>query len=515
MYPGRYATLRPDHPAWIMAGRGSRITYAELDLRSNQFAQLLDARGVPRDGTVAIAAENRLEWAEAIWGVVRSGRYVAPINWHLGGAELASILKACAADAVVVTRRVSATLADMRRTLPNLRLVLALDATRSELLPHAWLPYEPSLARQSTDAVLDERFGGRVMFSSGTTGAPKVIRHPGLDMHPADAAPHLGAYTELFSFDADTVYLCPAPIYHTAPFRFVLAIMQLGGTVVCLEQFDAEAALAAIERYRVTHAQFVPTMFVRMLRLDSAVRQRFELSSLAVAITGAAPCPAALKNEIMDWWGPVVHELYGASESYGNCHIGPEEARSHPGSVGRAIRGRIHITDPGGEEVPQGQIGQVWFEGTSPFVYAGQEDATVASTHSAGWSTVGDLGRLDEDGYLYLAGRSDDVIISGGVNIHPAQAEGALAVHPAVSDVGVIGIPDPEYGESVLAVVVPMPSAHPSDALATELIDFCRDRIASFQCPRRVVFAEELPRGDNGKLYKRELRARFGGSGGA
>lgn len=430
-----------------------------------------------------------------IWAAARSGRSLAPVNWHLGPHELAEVLRVSGAAMVIAGPAAQAAL----RAVSGLPPALGIDASAG------LEDYRSVVSGVSSAPLAVERLGGRMMFSSGTTGTPKGILHPGGDLHPRDAAPHLGRYTELFALAGDTVYLSPAPTYHTAPFRFVFAVTQLGGTVVTMRRFDPAAALEAIDRYGVTHAQFVPTMLLRLLRLPGETKRRFATSSLRVAITGGAACPHEVKLRLMDWWGPVVHELYGASESYGNCHIGPDEVFSHPGSVGRALAGTIHITDADGGELPPREIGTVWFEGTAPFRYQGDESKTRSSEHPLGWRTVGDLGWLDDDGYLYLTGRRDDLIISGGVNIHPREAEDVLALHPSVEDVAVVGIPDEEFGQVVRAVVVPAGDAAPGADLAAALIAHCRARLAHYKCPRGVDFVHELPRGDNGKLYKRKL----------
>jgi acyl-CoA synthetase (AMP-forming)/AMP-acid ligase II len=389
--------------------------------------------------------------------------------------------------------------------LADIELVLVLGPLSDSVRWPAGIAveYETALASVNQDVPLKrELMGGRVMFSSGTTGAPKAVRHSAPPAHPKDAPPHLGEYTELLRLSADSVYLSPAPTYHTAPFRFVFAVLQLGGTVVCLESFDAVVALEAVERYRVTHAQFVPTMLKRLHDLAEPVKDAYDVSSIRVALTGAAPCPPELKKRMIDWWGPVVHELYGASEGYGNCHIGPEEALARPGSVGRALRGTIHITDSEGNELPAGEDGTVWFEGASAL----ERNAEVpADAGRSGWRSVGDVGHVDDDGYLYLTGRANQVIISGGVNIHPQESENLLGIHPAVADVAVAGIPDSEFGEIVAAYVVPRDGV-PQEGLAEELIGYCRSAIAHFKCPKVVFMVDELPRGENGKMYTRLLR---------
>lgn len=485
-YPRDFAAVEPGKPAMIMAESGARISYADLESRSRALARLMRAHGLERGDTVAVVAENRLEWAEIIWAAARSGLDIAPVNFHLGAVELAAMLEACEASAVVVS-------ADCRSNVeaaapPSVKTILALDGECSGLDG-----YEAALDSFRDERPLDgETLGGRIMFSSGTTGAPKAIRHPAADIHPSAAPPHLGEYTTMFGLDRRSIYLSPAPMYHTAPFRFVFAIMQLGGTVVCMEHFDAVLALETMQRYRVTHAQFVPTMLLRMDRLPPSDKAAFDLSDLRVAITGGAPCPPELKDRLFAWWGPVLYELYGASEGYGNTCIGPLEGQQRRGSVGRAVRGRIHITDADGHPASAGQDGIVWFEGGSQ-----------NETEDRQWRTVGDIGFLDGDGYLYLTGRANQIIISGGVNIHPAEIENVLIMHPAVHDVAVIGTPNDEYGEIVTAYVVPRVATTDPQALVSDVITYCRDRLAHYKCPRDVVVVNNLPRGDNGKMYAR------------
>jgi len=497
MHPRDHAERWPAKPAVIAHPSGASSTYLQLEQRSSKIAHWLDSSGVGEEATVAVVAENRPEWAEVLWGVLRSGRWIAPVNWHLTPAELHDVLRIARASVVVTTARHL----DVVRAATDIEIahVLVMQARDVDA---GLTDYEAAIAAQPASRYPSRRIGGRVMFSAGTTGIPKAVRHAGPSGALEDAPPHLGQYTDLFAMDARTVYLSPAPTYHTAPFRFLHAVTQLGGTVVTLDRFDPEEALAAIERYGVTHAQFVPTMLVRMLGLPREVRNRHDLSSLQVAITGAAPCPPELKERIAEWWGPVLHELYGASESYGNCHIGPDEGLARRGSVGRALRGTIHITDDEGRDLPVGQVGRVWFEGTAPFRYEG--DGEDHPTHPRGWSTVGDLGRLDADGYLYLAGRLDHVIVTGGVNVSAQEVENVIAVQPDVLDVAVIGLPHDDLGQQVTAYVVPRPDAH-KERLAHLVIDHCRSRLAHFKCPRAVHLVNELPRADNGKLYKRRL----------
>ncbi|WP_280420485.1 AMP-binding protein [Nocardia carnea] len=504
-YPAEFASVTPSKAALVMVPSGAAITYRELDERSFRLARFLEDRGIPVGATVAMISENRLEWAEVMWAAARSGLDSAPVNWHLGADEVDAALRACEARVVVTSALRAPVVSRACAALGHIELVLIIGSPPDDVSWPAGIveQYEPALASVNQDVPLKhELMGGRVMFSSGTTGAPKAVRHPASPVHPKDAPPHLGEYTDLLHLRGDTVYLSSAPTYHTAPFRFVFAVLQLGGTVVCLESFDAVVALEAVERYRVTHAQFVPTMLKRLHDLAEPVKDAFDVSSLRVALTGAAPCPPELKKKMIEWWGPVVHELYGASEGYGNCHIGPDEALEHPGSVGRALRGTIHITDSEGNVLPAGKDGIIWFAGASPLERGAR---MPADAERSGWRSVGDVGHVDVDGYLYLTGRANQMIISGGVNIHPQESENLLGLHPAVTDVAVVGLPDAEFGEIVAAYVVPRDGV-PRDGLADELIGYCRSRIAHFKCPKVVFMVDALPRGENGKMYTRLLR---------
>lgn len=485
----------------IMVESDEVVTYASLDMRSARLARGLRSAGLGVGSTVVVVAENVAAWTEIVWATLRSGMDVAPVQRHLTGRLLAGVLADADADAVITTSTHAVAVAEALAEYPAVQVRLCIGGAQG------FDDYAAFIEQADDGEFLDdERLGGRIMFSSGTTGRPKGIRHAGAGVHPADAPPHLGAYTDLFELDADTVYLSPAPTYHTSPFRFLVAVQQPGGTVVCMERFDPEAALRAIERHGVTHAQFVPTMLTRLLQLPAEVRGRYDLSTLRVAITGAAPCPPSVKRRVMEWWGPVLHELYGASESYGNCHIGPREALARPGSVGRALRGRLHILAVGeadGPDLSPGEVGQIWFEGAADFRYLGDEPRNDQVRNQRGWSTVGDLGHVDADGFLYLAGRQDHVIISGGVNVHPQLVEERLAEHEHVMDVAVVGVSDDDLGQRVHAMVVP--TEQPASTLAGELLAFAAAGVPWPMRPRSIEFVDALPRGENGKLYKQSL----------
>lgn len=489
----------------VLAGTGESISYRELDLRSVRLARVLRAAGLGADSCVAIVAENRLEWSEVVWATQRTGMIALPISPRLRPEDLRALLTEAGACAVITTAGYGGPVGEALAGMPAPAITLSIGGGPG------FTDYEAALAGQPDAPLEDECLGGRMMVTSGTTGRPKGIRSPRVDVHPAQARPNLGGYTQLLEMDADMVYLSAGPTYHVSPFRFLICTQQLGGTVVEMERFDPVSALEAIARYGVTHAQFVPTMLSRMLALPAEVRARYDLSALRVAITGAAPCRPELKRAICDWWGPVVHELYGSSESYGGTHIDPVEGLRRPGSVGRAASGSLHVTDPEDpeRELPVGEVGQVWFADGPTFSYVGDESKTVGSRNSRGWATIGDLGRLDAEGYLYLAGRRNDIVISGGVNIHPAPAEDVLNTHPGVREACVVGVPDDDLGEIACAVVVLDPEVFGSEVPDTELLDLCRERVGRQNSPRLVRVVDELPRNDTGKLDRKLLRAQL------
>ncbi|WP_246134680.1 AMP-binding protein [Prauserella rugosa] len=506
------AERAPDRPAMIIAETGQHRTYAELDERSARLASYFAVRGLQRDDTVLVVLGNDLIWGEVCWACWRSGLCLGAANFHLTSAELAPILEDAAPRAIVTSRRV----------LPNLRaaaeqagldhgvLWLVVDETGEPSGPDAALNYERIIASTPRDPDLVETVGGRLLFSSGTTGRPKPFRVPPQQIHPSELPVRSGGLMTSLGFDdTGNVLLVPGPAYHAGPLGFLQSLHQLGGTVVLMQKFDPEGALAAIERYRVTHSQWVPTMFVRLLRLPAEVRHRYDLSSHRVAVHAAAPCPPEVKREMLTWWGPIVHEYYGASEGYGRTTIGPEEWLAHPGSVGRSVQSTVHIADESGRLLPTGQVGAVWFAKPDAEEPERAADGTADLAATPGWGTVGDLGYLDDDGFLYLTGRQGQTIITGGVNVYPREVEDLLAPHPKVDDIAVLGVPDPEFGEQVKAVVVPADGSEPGPSLADELITYCRERLAHFKCPKSVDFTDSLPRTDTGKIRHKPLRDQY------
>jgi len=493
------AGLTPGKPAIVMSD-GSRVrTFAELDRRSLQVSRLLSGLGVQPRGHVALLMANRPEFFEIAWGALRRGTYWTPVNWHLTAQEARYIVEDCGAQVLFAAAETADVAAQIAEWLPGIT-VLVTGGERPGLAS-----YDHAVERLSSDPLRGEVEGVPFLYSSGTTGRPKGIKREH-DFPPFGA---VGSLEQLmrgaFGFGPESVYLCPAPLYHAAPIGWSLGTHRLDGTVVLMERFDAAECLRAIERYQVTHVQFVPTHFVRMLKLPEAQRRAFDLSSLQVVIHAAAPCPRDVKRQMIDWLGPRIAEYYAGSEGNGMTMIGAADWLAHPGSVGRPVIGALHIVGEDGEELPAGQDGIIYFEG-APFEYHNDPAKTASSRNDRGWSTLGDMGHLDPDGYLFLADRRTDLIISGGVNIYPAEVEEALITHPAVADVAVIGVPDPEMGQSVLAVVQPAGDGTPPPGLADELLAHCRSRLASFKCPRTIEFARELPRLPTGKLLRRRLR---------
>jgi long-chain acyl-CoA synthetase len=498
-HPSRFAASSPDRPAIIFGARGRVETYGELEDRSCRIANLLRSKGLEQGAHVAILLENRPEFLEICWGAMRSGLYVTPINWHLGPEEAAYIIEDCGASVLFA----SAAVPDAIDKLAAVGDLAGRIAVGGEI--PGFEDYEKAIAAQPNTRPRGECEGNWMFYSSGTTGRPKGIR-------PPEVGDPLGAPTSfsmlvrhLYGGGEDTVYLSPAPLYHAAPSGWTTTMHRLGGTAVIMDRFEPLEVLEAIERHRVTHVQFVPTHLIRLLKLTEDERARFDLSSLRVVVHAAAPCPPEVKRAAMEWLGPVLYEYYSGSEGVGFCAIGPEEWLEHPGSVGRSLLGAVHIVGPDGEEMPVGDEGEVWFETPARFEYHGDPVKTAAAYDDRGWSTLGDIGRVDEGGYLYLTDRVSNMIISGGVNVYPREAEDVLVVHPAVADVAVIGVPHSELGETVRAVVQVAPGTTPTDALAEELIAYSRDRIAHFKCPTSVVFLDELPRLPTGKLAKRLL----------
>jgi len=493
-----------DRDAVIFAPDGSTTSYGQLEERSIRLAARLGALGLRAGDHLAVLLPNAPRYYEVAFAALRSGLYLTPVNWHLTVDEAAYIVADCGARALVSSAAV-ADLADaVVERSPGVEVHLT-DVPRGG----RDVDYADAATVGSPGAAVSDVEGSYMFYSSGTTGRPKGILRS-LTGQPFPTVTTIDLLMAgMYGFGEDAVYLCPAPLYHAAPLGWSVGTLRLGGTVVLMDRFDALGALELIERYRVTHVQVVPTMFVRWLKLTDGERARHDLSSLRVIVHAAAPCPVEVKDRMIDWVGPILKEYYAGSEGNGFCAIDSVEWLAHRGSVGRPLGGAVHIVAEDGAEVPVGEVGGVYFEGSPPFEYHNDPVKTAEAFDSRGWSTLGDVGYVDAEGYLYLTDRRSHMIISGGVNIYPQEVENVLALHPKVLDVAVIGVPDPEMGEQVKAVVQAADPADAGPALEQELIAYCRDRLAAFKCPRSVDFDEALPRLPTGKLAKRLLRDRY------
>jgi long-chain acyl-CoA synthetase len=509
MYPGAHAQTTPDKPAVIMAGSGETVTYAELDARSNQLAHYWRSIGLGPGDHVAILSENHPMFHVVYWAAIRSGLHLTAVNRYLSAEECAYIVNDSGSKSLVTTAAMADTVAAMAGAIDGCTDRLMLDGTID-----GFTAYDDAVASMPTTKLDEEPLGNIMLYSSGTTGQPKGIKRSLSGTMVDDPANAGISMLERFllGMDETSIYLSPAPLYHAAPLAWSAGVHELGATVVVMEKFDAVAYLEAVEKFSVTHSQLVPTMFVRMLKLPEDVRTGFDVSSLQCVVHAAAPCPVEVKRLMMDWWGPIVTEYYAGTEGNGLTFINAEEWLAHPGSVGKAVMGTIHICDEAGAEQPTGEPGIVYFEQeTMPFEYHGDPEKTRAAQHPAhpNWSALGDVGYVDAEGYLYLTDRKAFMIISGGVNIYPQEVEDVLVVHEAVADCAVFGLPDPEMGEFVQAVVQVADGVEPTPELAEELRAYLREHIAHYKVPRVIDFRPELPRLPTGKLYKRHLRDEY------
>jgi long-chain acyl-CoA synthetase len=504
MTPSWHAAEHPQAAAVVMGSTGAVTSYADLDERSSRFAGALRHRGLGPGDHLAVLMENNASFLEVTWAAQRSGLHYTAINRHLRPGEVQYVLDDCGASALVSSGAMAETIESLDLSRLDIRV-----AAQSDL--EGFERYDDIVAGAERLRSSDEVEGREMLYSSGTTGQPKGVRKelPGTPFGDPSSAPvQVAQGIAMFGGGPDAVYLSPAPLYHAAPLVYSMSMHRLGAAVVVMERFDAEACLDLIERHQVTHAQFVPTMFVRLLRLPEEVRQRYDTSSLQVVMHAAAPCPVSVKRQMIDWWGPIVHEYYSGTEDIGGTFITAAEWLEHPGSVGRPTT-ECHIVGEDGIEVGAGEVGVVFFAGGRPFEYHNDPTRTASIAEKHGWRTLGDMGYVDADGYLYLTDRKAHMIISGGVNVYPQEAENVLIGHPAVADVAVIGVPDAEMGEAVKAVVELDDASRAGPQLAAELLAWCRDELATYKCPSSVDFTQELPRSDNGKLYKRLLREQY------
>lgn len=500
MHPGLIAKDTPDRTA-IRLGNETR-SYAELDQRSADVARLMADLGLaPRD-VMAIWAGNDIDFLTVANAGQRSGLYYLPIGASLTPPEAAYILQDSGAKALIVGPAHAAKVAELFAAEPGLS-DMPVYTMGGDLYPNLW-----EAAFRATSALPEALEGDDMMYTSGTTGLPKGVRRPlklgawGSDARRAERL------RDLFGMSADTVFLSPAPLYHAAPLRFTMTVLRLGGTVALLPKFDAETALDAIMETGATHTQWVPTMFSRLLALPEERRARYHAPRHVKAIHAGAPCPRDVKQRMIDWFGPILHEYYSGTESVGFTHIDSRDWLRKPGSVGQVWGCNIHIVDEGGTPVPTGTQGAVYFSGKAQLEYHNAPDKTAEAHHPKGWATMGDIGYLDDEGFLFLTDRRAFTIISGGVNVYPREVEDVLSADPRVTHAAVVGVPDPDFGEAVQAAIQLSPGADP-DAVLRDLFAKSRRELAPPKRAKRIAVLDELPMTDSGKLKKRDLQEMF------
>jgi len=508
MHPRVHAQTSPGKPALIFSASDASVDYAQLEARANQGAHALRALGLKSGDAVAIACDNRPEFFDIYWAAQRAGLVLVLLSARLKTDEIAYIVNDSGAKGVLISDRMAGTLSDVvanRGAMPELVGIIAIGVVDD--LPD----WNALLSGQPETPIADEQIGGRMVYSSGTTGRPKGLKFASATGSPVQANPTALMFGRHYNFDEDTVYLSPAPLYHSAPMGMTSAMQSIGATAVVMDKFDPEEFLKTIDRYKVTATMVVPTMFIRLLGLPEDVRTRYDLSSLKTVIHAAAPCPVPVKHAMIGWLGPIIEEFYAGSEGNGHVMISSAEWLARPGSVGRAVFGELHICDDDGNELPAGETGTIYFGGGRPISYHNdpEKSASAGNPKHPEWTTMGDVGHVDSEGYLFLSDRKDFMIISGGVNIYPQEVENLLITHPAVADAAVFGVPNAAFGEEVKAVVQLKNGRDANAALAADLIAWCRERLADIKCPRSIDFERELPRAETGKLYKKELKARY------
>ena len=510
MHPTVHAKTHPDRPAYIMAGTGETVTYGQLEARSNQGAQLFRSLGLKAGDVIAIFLDNHPRYFEIAWAAQRCGLYYTCISSKLTAGEVEYIVGDCGAQVLITSASVGPVTEELPGVLPaSVKLYMVGEARA----PFA--DFEAARAAFPTTPVADQTAGSDMLYSSGTTGRPKGIK-PMLTGLPIDEPSPLAAMSRaMFGFPDPSTYISPAPLYHAAPLRWTMGVHRNGGTVVVMEKFDPEQMLANIERYKCDCGQFVPTHFVRLLKLPEEVRKKYDISSMVSAVHAAAPCPIPVKEQMIAWWGPIIHEYYAGTEGNGFCYISAAEWLTHKGSVGRGLTAEVKICDDEGEPVPPRTEGVVHFAGGPPLSYHNAPEKVAENTNKYGWTTLGDVGWVDEEGYLYLTDRKSFMIISGGVNIYPQEIENLLFGHPKVADVAVVGGPHEEMGEQVIAVIQPADWAEAGEALRDELMAYARANLSHVKSPRKLDFMQELPRHPTGKLYKRLIRDAYWGKEGS
>ena len=513
MYPGNYATTHPDRAAFIMASTGETVTYTEFEGRSNRLAQLLRAQGLVHEDHYSVFMENNNRYLEACAAGERAGLYYTCINSFLTAEEVAYIIQNSESQVLITSVAKQEVALAAAASCPQLKLILVVDGDPNTL-SGICQDYAEACAEHSDAPIDNEQLGTSMLYSSGTTGRPKGIIRPLPMQSPAEPLPIFQFLGQLWGYQEDMVYLSPAPLYHSAPQAAVNLALRIGGTVIIMERFDAMEYLALIERYQVSHSQLVPTMFSRMLKLPEQDRHRHDLSSLRVAVHAAAPCPVMVKEQMIDWWGPIIHEYYGATEGLGFAACNTEEWLEHKGTVGKVVLGELAVLDDEMQPLPMGEPGTLWFKTATEFSYHNDPEKTAESTSSDGsMTTVGDVGYVDADGFLYLTDRKTFMIISGGVNIYPQECEDLLISHPKIEDAAVFGVPNTDLGEEVKAVVQPITGVIGDDKLTEEILGYLSEHLSRQKIPRSVDYIDEMPRLPTGKLYKRLLRDKYWGDG--
>lgn len=504
-HPWGHLPANANKPAVVIADTGEVLTYGQMMRHADRCANLFASLGCQNGDTVALLSENNGTYAELCWAAKNSGLCYVCVSSQLNVEGATFIVENSDAKLLIASLMYSELAREIAQRLQGRVRVLvfggAADISES---------YERLRDAQPEIRIQNARRGASMLYSSGTTGRPKGVRTPLSDVPPTTPPLRHRLLVDMFGFAADSVFINPGPFYHAAPLRMMMSLHRAGGTVIGFKKFDAEAVLRAIERYRATHGFFVPTMFTRMLRLPDSVRESIDITSMRCAIHGAAPCATHTKEAMMAWWGPVIYELYGGTEGCGHTFISPKEWLRKKGSVGKAAQGcTIRIVDEHHRSLPPNQIGLIYMSNGRRFDYYKDAAKTAAAHDEDGMATMGDIGYLDEDGYLFLTDRQANMIISGGVNIYPQEAEIVLSTHPEIADVAVIGVPHPEYGEEVKAVVQLRGRVDDPAALAADIIAYCRDRLSHYKCPRSVDFVAELPRNEAGKLLKRVVKERY------
>lgn len=500
-----WATKWPEKSVALIAETGESLSYQQLHERSARLCSYLVKSGLEPGDTVALLIGNSLSYFELCWAALRAGLYFASISTHLKAAETQYILEDSGAKVLFVSSAYKHLLDEMPRELLARIEVLFVDGTAAHDIVNR---YERISGAGEVPTLPDRPDGRDFPYSSGTTGRPKGIRLPLLAQDAQNRA--FNDWVSYFDFNPEMVYLSPAPLYHAAPSRYCIRTQAAGGTVVVMRKFDAKAALDAIARYRITHSQWVPTMLIRLLALPEEVRAAADLSSMQRAVHAAAPCPRDVKLRMLDWWGPILWEYYSGSERNGATVISPQDWLHRQGSVGRAALGEIHIvSEEDGHECAAGEEGLVYFANGPRFEYHNDPDKTAAAYDDRGRSTIGDIGYVDKEGYLFLTDRRANMIITGGVNVYPQEVENLLLTHPSVADVAVVGVPHSDLGEEVVGVVELRDPSADGEALAEELIAFCRAHLSHVKCPRRIDFSSGLPRSETGKLLKRVVRDQY------